>query len=609
MDIRIHPRIARLASYVMGILSIPGFLIFYIPVASAAPELTVEPPFLVWNGQSSPVRFTLALRKDARRLVIRVRDSEGQVLHREELFNWTPGLHEWKWSGKLQSGEILATGIYNIEFRIFFTDDSSEDESTQLRVIPVPEAAVRAPGGYTPPTIKPYEPSYRISGNLSTFRRFDGENDTNTTETRLNSRYTDHGEHFKVDANLGYFRRSPRFENFDSSNALIRGNWDGGVATAVFRRSLGDFRDPLRLYADFRTQNDKFGFRWNQHIRTGELSALAFKGKGTTQREAGGAARWQHALSPDIDYGLGFTSHRVRDPLTGETTTYAGSLDSGWNFTKSNRIVAEGVYTQTTGISAGNGFGTRMAWVYKGLPGLRTSLGYLNLSSNYGASLSDPGNQITANVRGPEATLNFFSPAMGPWIRDLALTANAFTYRRRNNKPRINQIDWRTQFSVKKAVRVSGSYRRRREAGNLSTTMRFAEQHAWSDAWRGGVQYSMNTLTGSRTHRILIDASTGLADAYHRIALELIRRSGTSVLFGLVKEAGLLASGRWRHLVYETVLRFTDRLDQNGLNSFVRLAYEEKYLHRYLGNIYFAFGDRSALGTARRYEIGAALSY
>ncbi|MDQ6958061.1 MAG: hypothetical protein Q9M24_02990 [Mariprofundaceae bacterium] len=315
------------------------------------------------------------------------------------------------------------------------------------------------------------------------------------------------------------------------------------------------------------------------------------------------------ALTPEIDYGLGFTTHRIRDPVGGNSTKHAGSLDTGWSFTKSNRIVAEGVYTQTTGISVGNGFGTRMAWVYTGFPGLRSSLGYLNLSSNYGASLSDPGNQVNGNVKGPEATINLFSPKLSLWFEDLSLAVNAFSYRRRNNEPRINQLDLQTQFSIKKAVQVSGSFRRRRESGSVSTTMRFAEQHAWSEAWRGGIQYSLNSFIGSRTHRIVVDASTGLADFHHRFALELIRRSGAGVLFGSVREAGLLGSGRWHHLIYEAVLRFTDRVDQNGLNSFARLAYEENFLHRYLGNVYFTFGDRSALSTAQRYEIGTALSF
>jgi len=586
--------------------------------AVAAPDLTLNNPFQTWSPDRGDINVSFLLRREVNTLSVRVLDAEGKVRYNEQLFNLNPGPNHWQWSGKQPDGKLLTKGLYQIELTAIFPDGTQEQERLQLRIIAAPEITTEPASGFAPPAIKPYEPGYRLNGNLNYYYRKDNESDDVSHETRLNIRYFDQGEQYRLDANFGFLNRDPGIQNTDSTYAQYSRFWDQGQADLVFRRSLGNFEGPLRLFADFRTQNNKLGGKVSHQFESGTLTALAFDGQGGVGKETGGAARWHGKINPQWEYGFSATRRKTYDRIVGDTQNDAYSVDLRWKINNTNSLRAAHVRSHadsdvpgnnTSTVVEGKGSGNRLTWENTSLPGLRVNLGYLDLSRNYNAVLSDPGNQVTGNVKGPEGTFEYFRPNVTGSITDLALSLRAFSYDRYSHDPSITQQEINAQFMVRKAVRVSGNYRRRSDNGLTTTTMRLAEQHQWNARWRGGVQYSKTTSDGSRTQRVLIDGSTGSSTRYHRLGLELVRRDGRSITNGPVEEVGLLASGRYQRFLYEALARNTRDDNIDDVNVFAKLTYQQQYLHRYVSSFYVALGDRSTTETADRIEVGAGLSF
>jgi len=580
----------------------------------AAPDFNTDPTSIVWNSEKSDIQVAMQLRRDAASVDIRVINIEGGTLHNEQLFNLRAGTTVWRWSGKVDNADTIEPGLYRIVFQLRFIDGITEQEVVQLRITKPQQDTNGRGDAFAPPVIKPVEPSYQLNGDFSFLRRFDSERDDVISETRLNVRYADKGKDYNLRTNIGYFRRSNGIENGDSSYALYQRFWNKGSADLVYRQSLGSFNDPLRLFSDFRSQNDKLGARIQQQFSVGQLTLLGYEGQGLGE-ETGSALRWQGNLTDTLKYGVGVTYRNNDSAQNQSTSNNVSGFDLDWQPSKKHRVAAQYVITSTdddntvsTAID-GNGQGSRITWHYTGETGLRASLGYLNLSSNYNAVLSDPGDQIRTNAEGPELTLNYFKPQTDTdWLKDIAVGLRAFSYSRDNNESDTKQVDVITQVSVKD-VRLSGNYRRRDESDNVTTTLLLSEQHKWTKDWRGGVQYSRIKTSGTSTQRMLVSGSTGTSSRSHRLGLEIGRRTGTSLADGAVDEVGLLANGRLNQFVYEGLVRQTINNNDDDVNVFALFGYEKLYLHRYRALAYVSFGDRSATQIAGRIEFGIGVSF
>jgi len=596
------------------LLQVVLLLLWCPSIVIAAPDFNTSPASLVWDETKSDIQIAMQLRRDATLVNIQVINTQGATLYNEQLFNLRAGTTVWRWSGEINRTAKIESGLYRVVFQMRFIDGVTEQEVVQLRVIKSERDKGTKEGAYAPPIIKPIEPSYRLNGDFSFLRRFDSERDDVISETRLNIRYADSGDDFNLRSNIGYFRRSNGIENGDSSYALYQRFWDKGSADFVYRQSLGFFNDPLRLFSDFRSQNDKLGARVQQQFSAGQLTLLGYDGQGLG-KETGSAARWQGKITESLKYGVGLTHRNNRTTQNINTTNNVSGFDLDWQPSKNHRVAAQYVVTSTdddTGAIStidGNGQGSRLIWYYAGETGLRASLGYLNLSSNYNAVLSDPGDQIRTNAKGPELTINYFQPQTdSDWFKDIAIGLRAFSYERDNNEPDTKQFDVITQALVKD-VRVSGNYRRRDESNNVTTTLLLSEQHKWTDDWRGGVQYTRIKTSGTTTQRMLISGSTGTINRSHRLGLEIGHRSGASLADGSVDEVGLLANGRFNQFVYEALIRQTNNDEDDDVNAFALLGYEKLYLHRYRTLAYISFGDRSATQIAGRVELGIGVRF
>ncbi len=606
--------ISRLEKRIWQLAQLGLFLLCFPLVAIAAPDFNTNPVSIVWDETKSDIQVGMQLRRDATSVDIRVVNTQGATLYNEQLFNLRAGNTDWRWSGEVNRTAKIKSGLYRVVFQLRFTDGITEQEVVQLRVTkPQQDREIRE-GAFAPPVIKPIEPSYRLNGDFSFLRRFDSERDDVISETRLNVRYADRGDNFNLRTNIGYFRRSNGIENGDSSYALYQRFWDKGSADFVYRQSLGFFNDPLRLFSDFRSQNDKLGARVQQQFSAGKLTLLGYEGQGLGT-ETGNAARWQGKITDTLKYGVGFTYRNSRANQSGSISNNASGFDLDWQPSKRHRVAAQYVGTSTddnTGSTSaidGNGQGSRLTWYYTGETGLRASLGYLNLSPNYNAALSDPGDQIRTNAKGPELTVNYFQPQTdSEWFKDVAIGLRAFSYKRDKNEPDTKQVDIITQVLIKK-VRVSGNFRRRDQSNNVTTTFLLSEQHKWTDNWRGGVQYTRIKTSGTTTQRMLISGSTGTINRSHRLGLELGRRAGNSLADGPVDEIGLLANGRFNQFVYEGLVRQTTNDNDDDVNVFALFGYEKLYLHRYRALAYISFGDRSATQIAGRVELGIGVRF
>jgi len=581
----------------------------------ALPNFSATNQSVVWEQRADEIRVSFQLRQDATLVNIQVINGRGSIVYNEQLFNLRAGVGRWEWDGYVRRNQPLEQGLYRVIFSTQFINGVTERDEIQLRVTERKIIPGREQRGYAAPVIVPYQPSYKTLGNISILRRIDDDRDQYNSETRINLGYKDKGDNFTLDANIGYFRNTDGIENADGSYGRAQRFWDNGELDLVYRRTLGFFNDPLRLFADFRSTNDKLGARFKHRFSSGEFVALGYEGQGAANgKEKGVAARWKGKLNNSLFYGVSVTDSGIRTRSTNKVSNRAYAVDIDWRATNNNRVTGQYAITDTDDESTensinGSGEGGRITWYYQGREGLRTSLGYLNLSSDYNALLSDPGNQVRNGVAGPELTIDYFLPvASEAGLKDLAIGMRAFSYDGKDENSNVKQTELFAQASVQ-SIRVTGNFRRRVEDGDVQTTLQISEFHNWTHTWRGGFQYSMIDTAGITSQRALLSANTGSLEHYKRVGLELVRRSGDGVLDGPVDEVSLLANGRSGNVLYETIVRYSNNDIDNDVNVFAQLGYEREYLHRYKFLVFLAMGDRSTSQIAKRVEAGIQLRF
>ncbi len=582
------------------------------PDVEAAPDLLAQPSFLTWKQSDDEMMVNLTTRRDISILTVRVSNLDGEVIHRDELINQTEGVLEWKWNGRDGQNRTLLAGQYRIEFESVFADGSNETESVTLRVVSTDQLidSQRPEHGFAAPAVNYREPSHRLRGTTRLFRRFDNERDQNTTEFRSSIRYSDRGEQYRTDINFAYFERTGRPGNFDNSAARFNYLWGSGDVDFVYRRSLGDFSDPLRLYADFRSQHDKKGIRVGQILGNSKMTILALRGTPSVfGEEHGQAFRLEGRVLDNLYYGLSHVRRNFESSADRSSDSSAQAIDLSWEITDQHRIAFEHALTDTSGgdvsITTGNGQGDRLTWFYTSSSGLKTGLGYTDLSRSYNAAFSDPGNQISGDIHGPEMSISWQHPGDGSYLSNLYLATNAFYYDRHSNADHIDQIDATGQFMLLNRFNIAANIRSREELDRRSTTILLSEQHPLNADWYANTQYNRISGTGSVTHRLLIGASLSRGREFQqRIGMEFNNRTGRFIANGPVNEYGVLISGRVRNIGYESIVRYTHSDNASGTNLYVKATIETLYLHRYAPLAYISLGDRSSIKTADRIETG-----
>ncbi len=581
--------------------------------ALAAPFLNLSEPFLRWRPGEGELQVVFHSRKEIDSLVITIRRLDGGVVFREERQNLVQGPGRWRWDGRLGDGGRIAPGHYRIVLQARFTDGGQESERGDLRVLPPRAGAVEGRPGFAPPPV-PYQPlPYELSGRVRYFERWDNSKGQTTGDFRSTVRFRQQGTHHLVDLNLAYFRRSGGISNFDNSTARLQGSWDGGGIDFVFRRSLGDFDDPLRLFADFRSHYDKRGIRLDHSTGHLKVVALALRGYPAGGAEQGQAARISGRLHDTLALGLSYARRNLNQEPFSSLESRAAGLDLRWQPGGAGQLAFEHVVSDAGGgIAAqpqGRGRGDRLLWSFRNDSGLSGSLGYLDLSPHYNAAFSDPGNQVTSDAYGPEATLLWLYPGrIGP-LTSLRFNGNLFYYARRAHEGSINQVDF-TLHGKAFSIDFSSNLRSRQENGLRSTSLLVSLRRPLAETWLGELQYNGSISRGNLSQRLLLGASSRSGVAHNRrVNLEFNTRHGDAVANAPVYEYGLLLSGREGRFSYETILRYTHAGNDTGTNLFARAAYDTLWLHRYAPMIYLSIGDRSTVRTAARIEVGLEVRF
>jgi len=384
-----------------------------IPVARAAPELTLNRPFVKWQPSMGDLAIDYRSRREIQTLTLRILRLDGTVVYRDERFNLLPGLAHWRWDGVLPGGGRISPGQYRIVLEAHLDTGAKEVERGDLRVLPGrPEAKART--SFAPPPA-PYEaPPYELTGRLGFFRRHDNSLGQEISDFRSTTRLREAGAHHLLDLNLDYFRRTGGISNFDNSAGRVKTFWNSGGVDLVFRRSLGDFDDPLRLFADFRSQHDKRGIRIDQRLGKIRVIAIGLRGYPGRGAEHGQAARLTGQVTQGLEVGLSYARRNLNQAPFASLDSRVGGLDLRWRVSGRQQWAFEHAISQASGDAPvqprGTGRGDRLSWSYRMDNGLSTRLGYLDLSPDYNAAFSDPGNQILSHPlifhqRSPKAFL------------------------------------------------------------------------------------------------------------------------------------------------------------------------------------------------------------
>lgn len=565
--------------------------------AYAAVTFNVLPNTMTYH-QDEASHLMFDFRKDVKKLEITIADNHQKTNYHFQQFNLPQGQFKWQWHGQSDNQSRLSPGFYQVNASVLFEDGQTDNETIPLRIYP-PKKITSVPT-FAPPLFKYKPPDYHISGLLSGSRRYQKITDQYLTENAFDTKLIKATQQWQADGQFSYFQRGDA-ENTKNSNAGYHQQWSKHRVDLIYRQNLGFFSDPLRLYADFKTEHDKVGIKYSHQY----LDVITAQGK----RSDGGrenivAGQIKVPLISAIRLNLSHVRHDLAQ-TTALNDSHASNISMDATF-RQHQFQLSGVSTETD--KANHGEGYRFNWLMKSRMGLKTQLGYLDLSEHYNAALSDPGNQISRDLYGPEGSVDYLYSGQS-WLSRLGLNLSGFDYKKHSDKTAVYLIQLGSQLTLFKKYQFSLNYRQKSENQTHFETFQLSEQHLWFSKYPGNLQYSNTFTTGTQTHRFNLSFSTGLGQYYHRIALDNIYKEGSFVKDGPFIENSLILSGRYDRFYYDLNVRNTTSKASEGVNGFLYLAYQQQFLQRYDWRIYLELGDRSAIESVPQIEMGLSIGY
>lgn len=421
-------------------------------------------------------------------------------------------------------------------------------------------------------------------------------------------RYTDHGEDYDLELDLDKTRQGGGVDGLGKTNGEYRRFWDTGDIEFSLHRSLGSFSDPLKLYDDFKTTKNKKAVKLSQRFRSTQLTSFAFhSSKPQGAHELGYAGRLEALLNPNLELGLSYVEHMVEHSEDALTQNRAFGLDLTYQLSAAHRVALQPVATVTHGAESLHGYGSRVSWDYERTDGLKLRLGHLVLSKAYDAVLSNPGNGVTNDVSGPEASLAV--PFSGPWmgITGGELQANVYSYKR--SEPKRKQcVDLHSRFGFWNRFTITTKFREQQQNGAKSTDLQLAEHHRLTSNWLGTTEVTETKTSLALTRTLRLEATRSDSQHLQRYSLHLTDKSADTSGASEIS-AGLSTSGRFRDINYQGLVQYTRADDESGIYPFLRIAYEEPHAETSRPNVYVAIGDPKASGPAAQFEVGMDMPF
>lgn len=566
-----------------------------------------EPDAGVFDPGEGPVRITYRLLEDADEVEVLVVDFRGQVAERLSFVELRAGDQEFSWHGRDENGEPLPDGRYRFEIQVRFEDGHLEEDTVEARIAVLPEKTVMPP----PEPLPLEEPFYRIDGALSTFWRRNAEDPDHVDEDggqRVWTRLRLKDESHRVEGVFSMRRPFSRPASYEGCRAMAERRWDAGRIKGVFRQSLGNLGDPMKLFSDFRTERKKVGARIDHEFDRADVSLLGFTTEGhVDSRERGAAFRLGLTGPWNVRGGLTLTGRKALLEEDGSREgSRAWAADLAVPLREDTKILAEMVETRDAAHTQDSGW---LVGVEHDSGNLRASAGYYDLGENFFAPFADPLRRVQSNARGVKASVDFIRTKPLWAFTALACTVRGFSLERKSTGETLQEGDASLRLRLAEKNSILLRWLGREEGNSRTSTWLLTGRHAWTDTWSSSLQINTTRTRISETWRARLDASFQEKNRLFRIAVERVRRVIESSPESPYEETSVRLDARRDPFRALVLARRSHRADQTGLNLFGRLAFEPEILHRYRVLAYVALGNRSAFETEEQIELGLELKF
>ena len=560
----------------------------------------------IFDPDKGPLVVPYELRKDAEEVVVRIRDFRGQVVLQERFIELLAGDHVFEWNGRDANGDRLPEGNYELIFEARFKDGMIGRSVVAARIAAMPAA----PGGPAPELLPPEEHRYKISGAVSSFWRHDGENHEDSGQVRVRTRFSYADDTRRADGVLDAIDTYPGADtNYDASQAFVEQRWADGRIKGVFRDSLGDFEDPIKLFSDYKSARKKFGFRADQALGVMQATGLAFTTEGDVDTEASGAAaRLRFGEEGGWRWGAGFTHHEARLTDGGDDRyrNQAMAADLQVPIIEPLTLSVEYAHTEDTVKGTDNGY-TALAAFDQGR--LRLTGGYIDLGENFFADFADPLHGVTTDARGIEAGADIVLPGTWRFFKNPIFTMQFFDLKRHSNDETLREIDASLRFAAGEGNTFFLNWYGQENEFGTSNTFLGTATHQWNPWWTSSLQVNRVDAEGSGTWRFTLDTAYRREEQTARMALEWIRRTIDASTLSPYEETNLRLDWDNRRWGVQLQGRYSENADDSGYNAFGRVEYRRAFLHRYQLVTYASLGNRAAFEFEKQVEVGMELRF
>lgn len=591
-------------------LILASFLIHIFSLFPMQVALAAEGPLVLRRPSPSEfdpraketVLIEYYLSKDVKVLTIQVRDFKGAVIREEITEDVRAGPGQWQWDGRDDRGQLVQQGQYQVFITAELPDGRTISDSALVRVVK------RPPRPLAPPPLPPPTRPYRIEGETSGFFRRDMDEGENTYEGRFGLHTVYDRRPIKADFNLYLIQREMEETNWDNCYASFSYERKEVKFLAVFRKSLGAFNDPFRLFDDVRTERFKSGARIDLNIGGVALSGLGFGAEGDTNcEEKGYAARVEVPLWGKLSFGSSLVGRFYKaSGFEEEVRSVVAGVDGVLNIGRGFTLAAEWAISDDDETDE-RGMAGRVEVRYNG-PRLRAVLGYQDLGENFKADLAYISKGVRSDARGIDFDIDYY-PGSVLLLERVGILMRSFYYRRHSNNDGLYEIDGNVRFSIgARDDFMLGLIVHDVDSSEYKSLVA-RHLHRFGDNWSNELSYSFDTTDGDKGHilREMIHYNKPL-NKNVSAGLQWANREASDFDPSCWDELSFLAWGQWLGWFFEIEERL---VFANGVDSnfFAKIGYRLEFYRRYLVSFYAAYGDRATRETSNTIEIGAEVRF
>ncbi len=599
----------------MSPYSVAIALLFTIVFSWCLPTLSLAQTYLrldaydagVFDPDQGPLITSYQLLKDADELEILIEDFQGKVVDRYVVVDLLSGKHHFSWNGLDDQQKRYPDGRYSFIFTARFADGTQEKSRAEARL-----ATLAAPTGEKAPSLfPPQEKIYEIDGSISSFWRRNSEDPSDKDdegEQRLRTHVNIRTEKHYADGVFAVRKPYSEKVSYNGSQVLLEQRWNSGKAKEIFRQSLGNFDDPMKLFNDFRTERNKVGIRLEQKHQWLALTALALNAEGDTASEekAGGG---RIVFGPDKGWKIG-SSVVIRNAVQFETNEPSSSHAAAWDFRlplgSKLALISEYATTESPDGVDDSGHVLKSEYIHQQC---RITGGYFFLGENFSAEYADPLRQVYQDAKGVDLNVDYRRRSPLWKLSNLSLSLRGYTLTKESNHNKIKEGDSSVRFNLGHNDTILLSWFGRNDDGDDSKNILFSDRHRWNEEWSSNLQLNNNSTETSRTWRSTVDTDFRQNSQSYRFSLEYIHRktfnsanpSESETTFGFNMGDGPLQ--------LELKARHSRKQSKTGTNFFSRADYSHDFLHRYQLNFYLSLGDRATFNTEEQVEIGMEMRF